>query len=132
MSATLNFVGGHLYLEREGTVLLGQRSPSAAFGTGEWHALAGHVERQTVRACVVRDAQEEAGLSIDAEGLLLVHTVHLLDSTEAVPRLQLFFQPRRWTGEPPAPNRALLPPARHRHHIRTFTRGSHAHPNRHI
>ncbi|MFG2401166.1 NUDIX domain-containing protein [Streptomyces lydicus] len=100
MSVTLNVIGAHLYLERDGAVLLGERSADAAFGAGEWHALAGHVEREAVRACVVREAQEETGLVLDAEDLTLVHTVHLLGSPDAVPRLQLFFRASRWTGEP--------------------------------
>ncbi|MFF7702990.1 NUDIX domain-containing protein [Streptomyces lydicus] len=78
MSVTLNVLGAHLYLERDGAVLLGERGANAAFGAGEWHALAGHVEREAVRACVVREAQEEAGLALDAEDLTLIHTVHLL------------------------------------------------------
>ncbi|MGW1976575.1 hypothetical protein [Streptomyces sp. NPDC001889] len=35
-------VGGHLYLERDGLVLLGRRHPTAAFGASLWHALAVH------------------------------------------------------------------------------------------
>ncbi|MGY0065082.1 NUDIX hydrolase [Streptomyces sp. LZ34] len=100
MTATLNIVGGHLYLERDGMVLLGKRGPTAAFAALEWHALAGHVERESVRSCVVREAREEAGLVIAEDDLTLVHTVHLLDSADAVPRIQLFFQARRWRGEP--------------------------------
>ncbi|WP_272898539.1 NUDIX domain-containing protein [Streptomyces sp. MOE7] len=65
-------------MERDGAVLLGERGANAAFGAGEWHALAGHVEREAARACVVREAQEEAGLVLDAEDLTLIHTVHLL------------------------------------------------------
>src|SRR5690349_15972466 len=37
VSAELNVVGGHLYLERDGRVLLGQRHPASAYGGGQWH-----------------------------------------------------------------------------------------------
>ncbi len=100
MSAELNVIGGHLYLERDGMVLLGQRHPDSAFAGGHWHALAGHVEREPVRTCVVREAMEEAELVVAEEDLTLVHTVHLLDHEDAIPRIQLFFQASRWQGEP--------------------------------
>lgn len=35
-------VGAHLYLERDGTVLLGRRHASCAYAPGWWHALAVH------------------------------------------------------------------------------------------
>lgn len=35
-------VGAHLYLEREGAVLLGKRHASCAYAPGWWHALAVH------------------------------------------------------------------------------------------
>lgn len=41
-SSVLNGVGAHLYLEREGAVLLGKRHPSCAYAPGMWHALAVH------------------------------------------------------------------------------------------
>lgn len=100
MSAELNVVGGHLYLERDGTVLLGQRHPDSAYAGGHWHALAGHVEREAASTCVVREAMEEAGIVVAEEDLTLVHTVHLLDHEDAVPRIGLFFQAQRWQGEP--------------------------------
>ncbi|WP_433453772.1 NUDIX hydrolase [Streptomyces sp. CA-142005] len=100
MSAELNVIGGHLYLERDGMVLLGQRHPDSAFAGGHWHALAGHVEREPVRTCVVREAMEEAELVVAEDDLTLVHTVHLLDHEDAIPRIQLFFQAGRWQGEP--------------------------------
>ena len=98
--AELNVVGSHLYLERDGTVLLGQRHPDSSFAGGLWHALAGHVERESARACVAREAMEEAGLDIDPRNLELVHTVHMLDSQDAVPRIGLFFRARQWKGTP--------------------------------
>ena len=100
MSAELNVIGGHLYLERDGMVLLGQRHPASAYAGGQWHLLAGHVEREPARTCVAREAMEEAKLVVAEEDLVLVHTVHLLDHEDAVPRVQLFFRPSRWQGEP--------------------------------
>lgn len=97
---TSHLVGGHLYAERDGTVLLGLRGPAVAFGAEEWHVPAGHVEQESARACVVREAGEETGLVVAEEDLTLVHTVHLLQAPGAVPRVQLFFRAVRWRGEP--------------------------------
>ncbi|MGX1886879.1 NUDIX hydrolase [Streptomyces sp. NPDC055287] len=95
-----NVIGGHLYLEREGAVLLGQRHPCTAFAPSTWHLLAGHCEFEAVHTCVSREGAEEAGLRIDEQDLRLVHTVHLLDVGSKQPRLQMFFAATRWEGEP--------------------------------
>ncbi|WP_370409342.1 NUDIX domain-containing protein [Streptomyces fradiae] len=96
----LHVVGVHLVLEREGKVLLGLRHPDSAFAGGLWHALAGHCEDEAATACLVREAQEEAGLVIEPGDLELVHTVHLVDGPGERPRIQLFFRARRWEGTP--------------------------------
>ncbi|ORT60712.1 NUDIX domain-containing protein [Streptomyces sp. CB03238] len=98
--AVRNVIGAHLYLERDGRTLLGLRHPDVAFAAEEWHALAGHVERESVRSCLVREAAEEAGLVIRPEDLDLVHTVHLRDDAGTEPRIQLFFRATAWCGEP--------------------------------
>ncbi|MFE7133529.1 NUDIX domain-containing protein [Streptomyces sp. NPDC057638] len=102
MTAAPAVVGGHLYLEQDGLVLLGRRHPDAVFGGSLWHVLAGHAERQeSALDCVVREALEEAGLVLDPADLTLVHTVHMPGSgPDAAPRIQMFFRAARWTGEP--------------------------------
>ncbi|WP_037914311.1 NUDIX hydrolase [Actinacidiphila yeochonensis] len=98
--AVPSVVGGHLHLERDGAVLLGLRHPSCDFAPSTWHALGGHCESESVRACVAREAAEEAGLRIDPADLRLVHTAHVLDPGGSRPRLQFFFAPTRWSGTP--------------------------------
>ncbi|MDT0453129.1 NUDIX hydrolase [Streptomyces hesseae] len=104
MSFLPNIVGAHLLFERRGHVLLGLRPPDALLAANVWHVPAGHVERESVRACAVREAGEELGVIVDEPDLELVHTVHLLDADadaeDTVPRLQLFFRAHRWRGEP--------------------------------
>lgn len=97
-----NIIGAHLLFERRGRVLLGLRPPDALFAANVWHVPAGHVERESVRACAVREAGEELGVIVEEPDLELVHTVHLLgaDAEDAVPRLQLFFRAHQWRGEP--------------------------------
>ncbi|MGQ4485409.1 NUDIX domain-containing protein [Streptomyces sp. SAS_281] len=96
----LNVVGVHLYLERDGQVLLGLRHPDSAYAGGSWHALAGHCEAESATACLVREAYEEAGLVIDPADAELVHTVHMVDRPGDSPRIGLFFRARHWEGTP--------------------------------
>lgn len=95
-----NVLGVHLYLEHEGKILLGLRHPDSAYAPSEHHFLAGHCERESAIACLIREAQEEAGLVIKAEDVELVHVVHLLDHPAADPRVQFVFRARHWAGEP--------------------------------
>ncbi|MDV5143431.1 NUDIX domain-containing protein [Streptomyces sp. SBC-4] len=89
-----NIIGVHLYLERDGKVLLGRRHPDSAYAGGAWHALAGHLEAESATAGLVREAFEEAGLVIDPADLDLVHTVHLVDRPGGRPRIGFFFRAR--------------------------------------
>ncbi|MGW2888903.1 NUDIX hydrolase [Streptomyces griseoruber] len=93
-------VGVHLYLERDGKVLLGLRHPDAAFAPRTHHFLAGHCEQESAVTCLVREAREEAGLEIDPADVELVHTVHIDNGFLRRPRIQLVFRARRWGGEP--------------------------------
>ncbi|MFK0103210.1 NUDIX domain-containing protein [Streptomyces sp. NPDC091040] len=98
--AVPNVVGVHLYLERDGQVLLGLRHPDSAYAGSTWHVLAGHCEAESATACLVREAYEEAGLVIDPADVELVHTVHTVNRPGGRPRIGLFFRARRWEGTP--------------------------------
>ncbi|MEU0368845.1 NUDIX domain-containing protein [Streptomyces sp. NPDC006283] len=96
-----NVIGVHLYLEDAGgRILLGRRHPDSAYAGGRWHFLAGHCERESAVQCLVREAQEEAGLTIDPADAEYAHTVHLRDSPDDEPRMQVVFRVRNWRGTP--------------------------------
>lgn len=97
----LHIVGVHLHLQDEhGRILLGLRHPDSKFAPNTWHFLAGHCEREAAITCLVREAKEEAGLTIAPDDVELVHTVHLVDSPRARPRIGLVFRARSWAGTP--------------------------------
>ncbi|WP_406840868.1 NUDIX domain-containing protein [Streptomyces sp. AHU1] len=97
----LHIVGVHLHLQDDqGRILLGLRHPDSTYAPDTWHFLAGHCERETAIDCLVREAKEEAGLTIAPEDVDLVHTVHHVDSPDARPRIALVFQARSWAGDP--------------------------------
>ncbi|MFF7651074.1 NUDIX domain-containing protein [Streptomyces sp. NPDC007983] len=88
-----NVIGVHLYLERDGQVLLGLRHPDAAFAPLEHHGLAGHCEQESAIACLIREAKEEAGLLIDADDVEFVHAVHLVDTSGTQPHADVLPRP---------------------------------------
>ncbi|MFF3394774.1 NUDIX domain-containing protein [Streptomyces sp. NPDC002669] len=97
----LHIVGVHLYLEdTHGRILLGLRHPDSAYAGNTWHFLAGHCEREEAVSALVREAQEEAGLVIEPDGVELVHLVHHVDSPSARPRIGLILRARTWSGTP--------------------------------
>ncbi|MER7468408.1 NUDIX domain-containing protein [Streptomyces sp. NPDC097981] len=95
-----HIVGVHLYLERDGQVLLGLRHPGSAYAGGTHHFLAGHCEQESAVACLVREAEEEAGLLIDPADVELAHVVHMVDEPGDQPRIGFVFRARQWTGTP--------------------------------
>lgn len=97
----LHIVGVHLYLEdAQGRVLLGLRHPDSAYAASMHHFLAGHCERESAISCLVREAQEEAGLVIDPGDVELAHIVHLVDTPGDIPRIGMVFRARSWSGIP--------------------------------
>ncbi|GHA71619.1 MULTISPECIES: NUDIX domain-containing protein [Streptomyces] len=97
----LNGVGVHLHLENEeGQVLLGLRHPDSAYGGNLWHYLAGRCEQESAVACLVREAQEEAGLVIDPADVDLLHVVHVGDTPGGRPLMQMIFRAHHWEGTP--------------------------------
>ncbi len=77
--AVPHVVGAHLYLEDPvGRVLLGLRHHNSAFAPNTWHFLAGHCEQESAVLCLVREAEEEAGLCIDPRDVEFVHVLHQL------------------------------------------------------
>ena len=94
MPPRLIALGAHLVFEREGHLLLGKRGPGVSYAPDTWHLPAGQVEEENVRACAVREAYEELGVTVHEADLQLVHTV------DAVSHVQLFFRVHRWKGEP--------------------------------
>jgi 8-oxo-dGTP pyrophosphatase MutT (NUDIX family) len=97
----LHIVGVHLYLQdAHGRILLGLRHPDSAYAGNQWHFFAGHCEREEAISCLVREAQEEAGLIIEPSDVELVHLIHHVDSPSARPRIGLVFRARSWSGTP--------------------------------
>lgn len=88
----------HVLLVRDDKVLLTQRR--GTYGGGMWHLPSGKLDAgESVLAAAAREAEEEVGVFVEPDTLRHVHTVHVAGSGP-VPRLGMFFEARRWIGEP--------------------------------
>jgi 8-oxo-dGTP diphosphatase len=90
-------VDAHLILRRGDEILLGQRQ-NTGWGDGCWHVPSGHGEDgESAITSLVREAGEEIGVTIDPADVRFGHLVH--HHTDSA-RMAIFFEVRRWSGEP--------------------------------
>lgn len=86
----------HLVLVRDGRLLMGRRR-NTTFAAGLYHMPAGGLEAdETIVDGIIREAVEEAGITIAPEDLDLVHVLHFRGRTD---RISMFFRAARWSGE---------------------------------
>lgn len=91
-------VASHLFLfDQSGRVLLMRRAGSG-YADGQLGVPSGHVDLgETITGCIVREASEELGISVDAEHLGFAGTMFRRSQE---PRVDYFFTARVWTGDP--------------------------------
>jgi len=82
---------------RDGKVLLLRRF-NTGYEDGNYSVIAGHVDGdETITDTMMREAKEEAGISIDRDELRVVHVMHRKKGEEE--RIDFFFVCDRWNGE---------------------------------
>ncbi|HEX3790438.1 MAG TPA: NUDIX domain-containing protein [Pseudonocardiaceae bacterium] len=98
--ADRHLVDVHVLLIRDHEVLLTQRRDTNPDFDGRWHLPSGKLDAgESVLDAAVRETEEEIGVLVDPAELRHVHTIHVSGSGPE-PRLGLFFEARRWIGEP--------------------------------
>ncbi|MBI5061790.1 MAG: NUDIX domain-containing protein [Candidatus Aenigmarchaeota archaeon] len=86
----------HLFLIKDGKILMLRRF-NTGYEDGSYSVIAGHIDGdEQVRDAMVREAKEEAGISIEKNDLRFVHVMHRKSSEE---RVDFFFVCDRWNGE---------------------------------
>ncbi|GAB3429192.1 NUDIX hydrolase [Actinophytocola sediminis] len=98
--ADRHLIDVHLLLVRDGQVLLTRRRDTNPVFDRRWHLPSGKLDAgESVLDAVAREADEEVGVLVAQDDLRHVHTLHV-NGSGPEPRLGLFFETRRWVGEP--------------------------------
>ncbi len=98
--ADRHLIDVHILIVRDDRVLLTRRRDTNPDFNDRWHLPSGKLEAgESVLATAAREAEEEVGVLIDPADLRHVHTLHVNGSGRE-PRLGIFFEARRWIGEP--------------------------------
>ena len=88
----------YLVLIDRGEVLLTRRS-NTGYEDGNYSLVAGHVETdESLTEAMVREAKEEAGITVRREDLKVVHVVHRRAPDGQ--RLEVFMKTATWQDEP--------------------------------
>jgi len=90
----------YLILRRGNEVLLLRRA-NTGYQDGKYSLIAGHLDGdELATAGIVREALEEAGITVDTKDVKLVHTCHRLTRNQpGQERMDLFFETRKWQGK---------------------------------
>lgn len=99
---TLLVAAAYVVLRRGDEVLL-QLRRGTGYRDGHWAVLAGHVDPgESVHEAAVREAAEEAGVTVRVEDLRPLTTLHRFErgGPAVEQRVDVFFEARAWTGDP--------------------------------
>lgn len=89
-------VAVHLFLIREGRILLLRRR-NTGYEDGNYSVVAGHVEGgEELRAAMVREAREEAGIDLSPSDLEVVGAMHFNGDKEYI---SFFLKASVWSGD---------------------------------
>lgn len=83
-----------------GKILLLRRY-NTGYRDGMYSLVAGHLEeKETPEQCMIREAEEEVGISLKPEDLKVVHIMHRMDKENGSQRVDYFLTAKAWTGTP--------------------------------
>ena len=86
----------YLVLIKNNKILL-QRRFNTGYEDGKYSLVAGHVDKgETFTEAIIREVKEEAGITLQAEDLSVVHVMNR--NIESDERIDIFFTAKKWTG----------------------------------
>ena len=89
-------VAVHLFLIRNAHILLLRRY-NTGYADGQYSVIAGHLDGdEEIKAAMIREAKEEAGISISPQALQIVGVMHRKADDE---RIDFFLSAKSWHGE---------------------------------
>ena len=87
----------HLFLINDGKILLLRRA-NTGYEDGNYSVPAGHIDGgETASSAMIREAREEAGITIIPQDLDVIHVMHRIRDNEE--RIDFFFSASKWLGE---------------------------------
>ena len=90
-------VDAHVLLFRNNQVLLLRRQ-NTGYEDGKFCLIAGHLEAaESIAAAAIREAREEAGVTISEASLRFLHVMH---NNSGGHRIGFFFKAETWAGNP--------------------------------
>ena len=93
-----NVPASYLTLIKDGKILLLRRF-NTGYEDGNYSMVAGHVDSgESFTQCIIREAEEEAGVLLKPEDLKVVHVMHR-NGGENNERVDVFFVAEKWEGE---------------------------------
>ncbi len=94
-----NIPACYLVLFKENKVLLLRRF-NTGYEDGKYSMIAGHVDPgESFSKCMIREAEEEAGIVVKSEDLEFAHLVHRKSKKFDEDRVDVFFVAEKWEGE---------------------------------
>ncbi len=95
-----NIPASYLTLFKDNKILLLKRF-NTGYEDGNYSMIAGHVDpNETFTQCIIREAEEEAGILLKPKDLEVVHVMHRNSRTaENDERVDVFFITEKWDGE---------------------------------
>lgn len=90
----------YLLLRSKGKILLLRRA-NTGYQDGTYSLIAGHLDGDELGTSgMIREAKEEAGITVLTKDLKLVHTAHRLSRNQVgQERVDLFFEATKWEGK---------------------------------
>lgn len=94
-----NIVAAYLILKKKSKILLLKRH-NTGYEDGNYSVIAGHVEpRESFRQTIIREAQEEANITIKTNDILQTHVQHRKSAWDQSERVDAYFLVEQWSGK---------------------------------
>lgn len=94
-----NIPASYLVLMKDNKILMLQRA-NTGYHDGDWGLPAGHGEKgETFTDAVIREAKEEAGISLRPDQVKVVHVQHRKSDLDGSERIHTYFIAASWEGE---------------------------------
>lgn len=94
-----NVVAAYLVLKKNDAILLLKRK-NTGYEDSNYSVIAGHVESgESFRQTIIREAKEEANVSISETDIIRTHVQHRKSSWDQSERVDVYFMVEKWSGQ---------------------------------